>query len=278
MKIYLRITKSILAAMMVAGVNISANAQVPVQEQPVAVPQPVQGGTVAGAVSLEEAKKLYEKGEYAQAIPAFYALASNTQGAELRGQIHTYLAESLSAMKLHVPALYYFTKVFRRGNKTPYYLQSVSGLLKTQQALKDPVFVPNLLNKNLNPQAFATLKPAEISQINFLVGELFFRQAKLEDARRFLTFVPEGTLYNVRAQVLLGLISAREGKSKEALTFFEQAVTSGKKLGTEEGKRLADVARIQSARVTYGQGNYEGALGLLLRRIALFGRVVSGAL
>src|SRR5438093_1519632 len=113
----------------------------------------------AGAQSLDEATTLYKKQSYEQAAISLYDVLLNDADTEHRDQAEIYLAETLRKSGYAIPALFYYSDIFKAGKANRYYLNAVEGLLEVQTLLHDPLFVPTLLNANFDAESFSQLDP-----------------------------------------------------------------------------------------------------------------------
>lgn len=214
----------------------------------------------AHAQSMEEALQMYQNNAYDEAAFALYDILRNDVDANARDQAEIYLAESLRKMELFVPALFYYSDIVKAGPSNRYYLNAIDGLLGIQEALHDPLFVPELINQNLNPEAFAQLAPHRIAQVNYLVGALAFRKGQLDDARAFLEYVARDSRFYPMARYTLGLLAEREGKPEQAIEHFDAVIsTIAADTDDEEQQDVRALAQLGGARVTYGLGRFADA-------------------
>ncbi|MCK5687750.1 hypothetical protein KAI87_00705 [Myxococcota bacterium] len=217
--------------------------------------------TTANAQSLEEALSMYKSKDFHDAAFAFYDVLQNDANPDHRDQAEIYLAEALRKTGFWVPALFYYTDLFKAGPSNRYYLNAVEGLLETQKVLHDSIIIPSLINELLDPEQFARLNPDQIAHINYMVGELSFRQRKNQDARAFLEYVPEKSPMHPKARYLLGLIEIRDNASEKALSHFKAIFNQiiPEDTDDEELARVRSLAQIAAGRTAYGLGRFEEA-------------------
>ena len=216
---------------------------------------------VADAQSVDEGLRLYKDGQYADATFAFYDVLLHDANPDYRDQAEIYLAESLFAQELYIPALFYFTDIFALGKSNRYYLNAIEGLLKVREVLHDSLFVPNLINDHLDAEGFGRLDPQEIARVNFMVGELLFRTGQNRDARSFLEFVPPDSQLYAKSRFLLGVLEIREGRGDDALAHFRAVIDFVPAPATgapvdPELSRVRSMALVAAGRASYGLGRY----------------------
>ncbi len=215
--------------------------------------------TAANAQSIDEALRLYKAKDYEEAAFAFYDVMSRDANQEKRDQAEIYLAETLYKLDLHIPALYYYTDLFKVG-RGRYYLNAVEGLLNVQRSLHDPLWVPALINERLDPEGFGHLDPEKIAQINYLVGELSFRQHKDQDARAFLEYVPPESPLHPKARYLLGLLDIRANDPESAEGHFNAVLELIEEDDSDEEKlRVRNLALLAAGRNVFGLGRFDEA-------------------
>ena len=211
------------------------------------------------AQSLDEGLSLYKDHKYEQAVFTLYDVLLNDADPDNRDQAQIYLAEGLRKLELYLPALFYYSDLFKIGPRNRYYFNAIEGLLDIQRKLHDHLIVPNLINEGLNPDAFGQLDSASIAQINYMIGELSFRQRKNQDAQAFLEYVADDSRYYPRARYLLGILNIRRGQPEKALAHFGAISQMYKDTSDEDHKYISDMSKLAAARVKYGLGQYREA-------------------
>ena len=216
---------------------------------------------VARAQSIDEALRLYKKQDLKEAAIAFFDVLQNDSNPDHRDQAEIYLAETLRKDGLLMPALFYYQDLFGAGRGNRYYLNAVEGLLLVQKELHDPLWVPMLINEKLDPEGFGQLDPDKIAQINYLVGEVSFRQRKNQDARAFLEFVPPESPLHPKARYLLGVLAIRAGDAEAAQGHFKAILNIIDPDGAgEELLRVRNLTLLAAGRNAYGLGQFDEAL------------------
>jgi tetratricopeptide (TPR) repeat protein len=215
----------------------------------------------ASAQSIDEALRLYKGQDYEDAAFAFFDVLANDADPDHRDQAEIYLAETLRKVGMLVPALFYYTDLFKAGRANRYYLNAVEGLLKVQEELHDPLWVPVLINELYDPEGFGQLDPERAAQINYLIGELSFRQKKNKDARLFLEYVAPESPMHAKARYLLGMLDTRVDDPEGAQKHFKAIVD----LIDEEERnpellRVRNLALLAAGRNAYGLGRFDEAV------------------
>ncbi len=213
--------------------------------------------STGAAETMDEALRLYKSKSYSDAAFAFYDVLQNDPNPDNRDKAEIYLAETLFKRELYIPALFYYTDIFKVGRTNRYYLNAVEGLLKIQEALHDWVLVPSLVNENLDPEGFVNLGPEEIARVNYMIGQLSFTQGKNQDARAFLEYVAPESSFHAKARYLLGILDIRTGKAEDALPHFKAVMDIVP--ADSPSQDLLDVrglAQVAAGRAAYGLGRY----------------------
>jgi tetratricopeptide (TPR) repeat protein len=220
-------------------------------------------GSTASAQDLPRGLALYEKGEYAEAATIFYEVLARDTVEDRRDSAEIYLADSLKRLGLYVPAYFYYRDLFEAGPTNRFYLPSIQGLLDVRDALHDHLYVPIVINERYDAQAFAGLDRPQAERVNYIIGELSFRQRKYTEAQRFLDAVGPQSIDYAKAHYLLGVLAARNGDNQAAYGVFMQvraqipADVKDNELGRER-----DLAVVGAARAAYALGDFKQASDL----------------
>ncbi len=220
-------------------------------------------GSSARAQDLQRGLKAYEAGKYAEAAAQFYEVLARDTVEDRRDTAEVYLADCLKRLGLYVPAYFYYRDLFEAGPRNRFYLSSIAGLLDVRDALHDHLYVAIAIDEHYEPQAFGQLDKAQAERVNFIIGELAFRQRKYTEAQRFLEAVtPESIEYN-KARYLLGVLAARAGDHAGARGHF-MAVRGHVGDATQDvaAARERDLAIIAAARSSYALGEFAAAAEL----------------
>ena len=213
--------------------------------------------STAQAQSMDEALRLYKSKNYSDAAFAFYDVLQNDPNPDNRDKAEIYLAETLFKREIYVPALFYYTDIFKVGRTNRYYLNAVEGLLKIQEALHDWVLVPSLVNENLDPEGFVNLGPEEIARVNYMIGQLSFTQGKNQDARAFLEYVSPESSFHAKARYLLGILEIRTGNPEQALPHFRAVLDIvPEDSPSQDLLEVRGLAQVAAGRTAYGLGRY----------------------
>ena len=210
--------------------------------------------SLAYASTLEEGLRLFKDEEYEDAALTLYSVLQNDPNPDNRDQAIIYLGETLVRMDLLVPGMFYFRDIFEVGRANRYYLNAIEGLMTVQEKLHDSLLVPSLFNNNLDPKGFGQLDSGRIAKVNFMIGELMYRQNKRRQAKAYLSAVgSENRFIWSKAKYLLGLLAAREKRDDDALVEF-QAVIDGIPADSiiDQEVRIRNLALVAKARQLYG--------------------------
>lgn len=219
--------------------------------------------SVAAAQDLQRGLKDYEAGHYAEAAAVFYEVLARDTIEDKRDTAEVYLADCLKRMGLYVPAYFYYRDLFEAGPRNRFYIAAISGLLEVRDALHDHLYVGMALDEHYDPQAFGGLDKLRAERVNFIIGEISFRQRKYTEAERFLGSVTPESVDYAKARYLLGVLAARGGDNQSARSHF-LAVRAHVKADSDdpEASRQRDLALVAAARAAYAQGEFEEAAKL----------------
>lgn len=219
-------------------------------------------GGAASAQSIDNALRAYRSNEFPEAALAFYDVFAHDTNPDTQDQAEIYLADSLFKLELYMPALYYYSDIFKAGPGNRYYLNAIEGLLQVRRQLHDHFLVPTLINAYYNPEGYGQLEPAAINEINYLIGAMSYFQGKYGDAQSFLEFIPpEASLRYFQARYLLGMIALRRGDAEGAISLLRGVVDAIDPADADrERHRMWQLAVLGIARGHYGIGNYKMAV------------------
>ncbi|MBC7793967.1 MAG: hypothetical protein H7Z43_09675 [Clostridia bacterium] len=217
----------------------------------------------AYAQDLQKGLAAYESGELSEAAVYFYDVLSRDNVEDRRDTAEIYLADALKRLGLHVPAYFYYRDIFEAGPVNRFYVSSIAGLLDVRDALRDHLYVPVAISEHFDANAFANLDRVQTDQINYMVGELSFRQREYGEAQKLLESVSAQSIDYLKARYLLGVLSARDGDNLGAKNYF-LAVQNAPKIRDNDpvADRERNLALVAAARVSYASGDYNGALDL----------------
>ncbi len=229
---------------------------------------PVRASAVTARQELMDAIQDFESGRYAKAAKAFYAVAEDGGDPEMSFSAEYYLAQTLGKLGLWQSALYYDQLIIvEQGPNHPYYLRAVEHTLEVMDAVGDKSFIPDMLDKIYNSDAFVKLPPAVIHRINFIVALWSYSQRKYEDASEFLNEVPKTSPHYARALYLKGLDASRRAASERgdqlaaydaAANLFKEALAlrNDDKVTYSDLADLKELSQLGLARVRYAQGGH----------------------
>jgi len=205
----------------------------------------------------------FNAGTFDEAARGFYELAESSTDPDIRAKSEYYLAQSLARKGLPFSAFIYYTGIVRAGNKHPFYLKAVEGLVNVQTILRDQYLIPSTLNREYNDE-WAKLPLEVLARINYLIGAIAHRQSKLEEARDFLAAVPRETSIYPKAKYLLGIVYVDPRypggvKSDEAIKAFQEVLSLS---GTQydDLTEMRHLATLGLGRTFYGIGEYQRAV------------------
>ena len=169
--------------------------------------------SAAGAQDLatyNKALSAYNGNNFDEAAKLFYEVNNSTSDNDLRLKSEYYLASSCQRQNLPFTAFVYFAPIVKAGPQHPFHLKAVEALIAVQDSLNDDFLIPSLLNNlyDRNADAWATLPLEVLARINYLIGRISHRKAKLDEAKQFLEAVPDTSQVYAKAQYLMGVALA----------------------------------------------------------------------
>jgi hypothetical protein len=223
-----------------------------------------------GAPALAQDLTLYNRalsqfnaGQLDEAARGFYELTESSTDPEIRAKSEYYLAQSLARKDLPFSAFIYYAGIVTAGQKHPFYLKAVEGLVNVQDVLDDQYLIPSTLNREYK-DAWATLPLEVLARINYLIGAIAHRQSRFDEARDFLQAVPRETSIYPKAQYLLGIVYVDPrhpggAKAGEAIRAFQE-VLSLRGAHYDDLTETQQLATLGLGRTWYGMGEYAKAV------------------
>lgn len=218
----------------------------------------------ANAGSLYEAMGELEKGSADKAAAQLFEIYEREQNLDTKREAEFYLAQALEKKGLLISALFFYSQVFKQGAVHKHYFAATAGMVELARRLKDDFIVPRIINDNWDTNALRSLSKPQQQAVNYMIGQLYYRQGKLEDAKAYLSAVPEGYEAFARAHYSLGSIYALTGKNEEAIKVWQQLLDTMKDPDTlsDDQKTIRNFAILGQARANYALGKYREATEL----------------
>lgn len=214
----------------------------------------------ANAQDLQRGLAAYEAGELPEAAAIFYDVLARDQVEDRRDTAEIYLADALKRLGLYVPAYFYYRDIFEAGPVNRFYASAIAGLLDVGDALHDHLYVSVAVSEHYDRRALSNLDRAQVERLDYIVGELSFRQRKYTEAQRYLESVSPQSVDFMRARYLLGILAARNNDSRGARAYFQAVINAP--ATNEQSERERNLALVAAARVAYADGDFQGALTL----------------
>jgi tetratricopeptide (TPR) repeat protein len=210
-----------------------------------------------------QAVNTFKAGNYPDAARAFYEMASGPK-SPTQQQAEFYLAECLLQMKLLESAFYFYGQIVKAGPNHPKYADSLVGLVKVDEQLRDDALIPSILNREYDRANEAMggkdFPPDALLKINYLVGRVTYEKGKLNDAISFLDTVTPDSTYYARALylkgVVLGRMNNRQDNLKALAAFEKELELKNDKVKYIDFDDIHDLSLLGAARVAYGNGDY----------------------
>jgi hypothetical protein len=219
--------------------------------------------------SYNKALSSYNSSNFEDAARQFYEVTNTTTDNDLRVKAEYYLAASFQRMNLPFTAYIYYAAIVKAGPKHPFHLKAVEAFVTLQEQLNDDYLIPSILNNNYDKfsDAWATLPLEVLSRINYLIGRISHRKAKLDEARQFLEAVPDTSQVYAKSLYLIGITladprfpAASEGDRKahtdEAIATFKKVLAIHPKAKMQDLKEVQELATLALGRTFYNTGEY----------------------
>ncbi len=226
----------------------------------------------AGAQDLttyNKALSAYNGNNFDDAARLFYDVYNTTSDNDLRLKSEYYLASSFQRQNLPFTAFIYFAPIVKAGPQHPYHLKAVEALITVQESLNDDYLIPSLLNNlyDRNADAWATLPLEVLARINYLIGRISHRKAKLDEAKQFLEAVPDTSQVYAKAQYLMGIAladprypaaneDARKKNIDEAVTVFTRVTKIDPRAKQKDLRETQQLAYLALGRTNYNIGEF----------------------
>jgi tetratricopeptide (TPR) repeat protein len=192
-------------------------------------------------------------GDHERAAEGFFALVTSGSlaGTGLERDAEWSFAESLFALgDLETAEVRYLT--IAEVPNHPFRVDAVRRLLDVYVTTgRSDRFYALFEREILSGRVLAT------PQVTYAVGRSFFRQGDDLRAKSYLSDVPPGTTWYLKARYVLGAVAVRERDLPTALGYFREVVALPAL--TTEDREVIDQARLAEARVLYETGDYLAA-------------------
>jgi tetratricopeptide (TPR) repeat protein len=232
--------------------------------------------STAGAQDLttyNKALSAYNGNNFDESAKLFYDVYNTTTDNDLRLKSEYYLASSFQRQNLPFTAFIYFAPIVKAGPKHPFHLKAVEALITVQESLSDDYLIPSLLNNlyDRNADAWATLPLEVLARINYLIGRISHRKAKLDEAKQFLEAVPDTSQVYAKAQYLMGVAlvdprypatneEQRKKNLENAVTVFTGVTKIDPRAKQKDLLETQQLAYLALGRTNYGAGEFAKAV------------------
>jgi len=232
--------------------------------------------SAAGAQDLttyNRALSAYNGNNFDEAATLFYEVYNQTSDNDLRLKSEYYLASSFQRQNLPFTAFIYFAPIVKAGPAHPYHLKAVEALITVQESLNDDYLIPSLLNNlyDRNADAWATLPLEVLARINYLIGRISHRKAKLDEAKQFLEAVPDTSQVYAKAQYLMGVALAdprypakhedeRKKNLEESVTVFTRVTKIDVRAKQKDLLETQQLAYLALGRTNYNNQQFDKAV------------------
>jgi tetratricopeptide (TPR) repeat protein len=209
---------------------------------------------------MAQALKLYEAARYHEAGVLFYRVLERQTPDKEKPRAEWWLGRTLYHQGFYLPALSFFDRaVQRQGGK--YHLAVVKWLVSLAEKLPVPDAVEGKLGSYRTDLTKVPMLKRVRDAVRFHLGRRHYHQGSFIKAVALLAAVdPKSALYP-KARLLEGIAHVRTMKARAAAAAFKAAIRAAVKPPTSrEKKRLAELGRINLARLFYSVGQHRLAV------------------
>lgn len=215
-------------------------------------------GEARRGAAFEAGRRAYESGKYARALDLFARAIAEAGTASERNSAYYFQGLVLYEQGYFYSSYISFRNVLLQAdseNKQIY-----------EKAIKNAVLITDRLGITERiGAALAKLPPnfipSNVSDMShYAIGVYHFTQNQIDDAAvRFKSVHPESQ-FHLKALFYLGILSTQKGNYSEASFYFKKVLQAAR--GRPALFPIAELARLNLARVTYGSGDIEGSVEL----------------
>lgn len=218
----------------------------------------------ARASAFELARRNYESGKYSRALDLFAQAIRTATDASLRNKGYYYQGLILFEQGLYYSSYVSFRNVLLTAddkNKEVY-----EKAIKNAVMITDRLNITERLGKTLEKLPGAFIPASAAAHANYAIGVYYYKTGNDEKAAGYLKSVnPENTFFN-KSLMLLGILSTKQKKYKEASYYFEKVMDNTRNRRDE--RPLNELARLNLARSVYSAGDIERSIDLYSRFVS----------
>jgi tetratricopeptide (TPR) repeat protein len=238
----------------------------------------------AMAQDLDRAIDDFNTGIYTEAIAGFYEVLKYGENRGDRNDAKYYMARAMLKEQMVYSARTFLREIILDGPRNRHYVAAIGYLLEAGELLQDDYDIPKLINREYG-DAFRDLRDVVLNRVNFLIGNVLYRDGKQDQALQFLDpekGVPSGAPDAPASRYLVGLIHMRRGDVERGIKYFGQALEEANKVtekkATETTQRVYRQVVLGLARAWYEVGTKlaedDPERGTALRKSATYFRMV----
>ena len=219
--------------------------------------------SAAWAQNLDEmASRAFNAKDYVKAAQLFFdGIERYENDRQRRFKAEYYVGRSLYRAGYLLAAYQFYGELANVGERHPYFLKSIEGLLDVAADIGDDTFIPEIIDRRYG-DSFVRLGKDGLNTANYLVGMIAQRRGDFGDAKNFLTAVrPESSAY-AKARYLLAIMAVKSARDRgaanydEAIGYFNEIEAKLKTASEDRDKKLHRLALLGLARAYYSQGDY----------------------
>ncbi len=210
----------------------------------------------------EAASRAFNAKEFIKAAQLFYrGIERYDNDPQRRYKAEYYVGRSLYRAGYLLAAYQFYGELVNVGERHPYFLKGIEGLLDVAGDIGDDTFIPSIIDRRYG-DSFVRLRKDGLNTANYLVGMIAQRRGDVADAKNFLTAVrPESASY-AKARYLLAIMAVKAARDRgaanydEAIGYFTELEAALKTSTDETDKKLHRLSLLGLARAYYSQGDF----------------------
>lgn len=238
-----------------------AYAQAETQTQQAQAAESAAGRPSAFQVLLNEGKRLSAQGKYYDAAIVFHKILTEAQESDEWYQEAQYeMGVALYNLGLYVSSFGFFDRVAERGEEHIRYRQALPWLIRIHRLL--PGERTTLLRMASYPAD--AYPPDMVDELLFYLGQYYYYEGNLAKALESLERISKNApLMYVKGMYLKGVTHVRLNQTTAALQAFTETLqfVQANRATIPGAEYFEEMATIGLARILYGAGRYEEAVG-----------------
>ncbi len=217
--------------------------------------------------TLDRAKKLYDRGDYASATIEFdKSMKGNEDSEPNKQKAEFFMGKSLFHLRFYAAALVYFDNIVQKGPSHRYYRRTLQWLAALAEVLPESAGILKKIGKySMDDLEDPGLQPVR-NKLYYLLGRYYYQNGQLDQAITLFRKVPRDSEFFPRAKYLEAVCWVLVPNGKEAASALKEILTIAaepdlaKKYKREDVEEFTERAELTMARVFYSTKQYDLAI------------------